>query len=90
MAYKNYAVTIRNIHAFAMEVYNTLNDLNHPFMKEIFCFRERNYFTRRQQLFSENPSSVTYCVESFKYKAGQIWSSPHKLHKISLRRYTRL
>ena len=32
----------RNIHALVVEVYNTLNDLNPPFMKEIFCFREHN------------------------------------------------
>ena len=71
------SVTIhqRNIHVLAVEVYNTLNDLNPPCLKEIFCFREHNYFTRRQQLFNENPSTVTYGLESFKYKAGQIWSS---------------
>ena len=44
-------------------------------MKEIFCFREYNYYTRRQQLFNEKPSTVTYDLEPFKYKAGQIWSS---------------
>ena len=65
----------RNIHALAIEVYNTLNDLNPPFMKEIFCLKEHNYSTRRQQLSSEKPSTVTYGLESFKYKAGQIWRS---------------
>ena len=67
------SVTIhqRNIHALAVEVYNTLNDLIPPFMKEIFCFREHNYFTRRQQLFNEKPSTVTCCLESFKYKNRQ-------------------
>ena len=65
----------RNIHALAIEVYNTLNDLNPPFMKEMFCLKEHNYSTRRQQLSSEKPSTVTYGLESFKYKAGQIWRS---------------
>ena len=44
-------------------------------MKEIFYLREHNYSTRRQQLSSEKPSTVTYGLESFKYKAGQIWRS---------------
>ena len=57
----------RNIHVLAIEVYNTLNDLNPPFMKEIFCLRQQNYIARRQQLFFENPSTVTYGLESVKY-----------------------
>ena len=44
-------------------------------MKEIFCLKEHNYSTRRQQLSCEKPSTVTHGLESFKYKAGQIWRS---------------
>ena len=64
-------IRLFNINALAIEVYNTLNDLNPPFMKE----RAQLYFRGRQQLFSANPSTVTCGLESFNYKLGQIWSS---------------
>ena len=65
----------RNIQALAIEVYKTLIPLNPVFMKEIFCLKKHIYSTRRQQLITDNPSAVTYAVESFRYKESQIWIS---------------
>ena len=74
---KDDSITIheRNIQTLATEVYNTTNNLNPPFMKEIFNLRVSNYSARRQYLQTTLPRTVTYGLESFTYKATQIWKS---------------
>ena len=49
--------------------------LNPVFMVDIFCPEPHNYYTRCENLTYPNPSTVTYGLESFGYKANQIWSS---------------
>ena len=72
---KDNAVTIhqRNIQALTLEVYKTLNNLNPDFMKEIFYLKQHNYTTRKQNLVYPNPRTVAYGLETFGYKASQIW-----------------
>ena len=74
---KDNSVTIheRNIQALAGEVYNTLNNCNPSFMGEIFNMKVNNYSIRRPGLSRKLPRTVKYGVESFGYKASQIWSS---------------
>ena len=50
----------RNIHVIAVKVYKTLNPPN-PVMKEIF-FQKNTYSTRRQQLITDTPCTVTYTL----------------------------
>ena len=71
------SVTIhqRNIQALAIEIHKTLNNLNPIFMKEIFSLNEHKYSTRRQCLNSITPATVPYGLESFGFKASQIWNS---------------
>ena len=72
---KDNTVTIhqKNIQALTAEIYKTLNDLNPTLMKEVFCVKEHNIFTRKQNLTYPNPRTVSYGVETFGYKASQIW-----------------
>ena len=74
---KDDSITIheRNIQALACEVYSTFNNLNPPFMREIFNMKVNNYNLRRQCLDIKLPRTVTYGLETFSYKASQIWSS---------------
>ena len=65
----------RNIQALAIQVYKTVNDLNPIFMKEIFTLKAHKYSTRRQNLQSKTPQTVTYGLESFSFKAAQIWNA---------------
>ena len=44
-------------------------------MKEVFCLKEHNYPTRKQNLFYPNPRSVSNGIENFGYKASQIWGN---------------
>ena len=44
-------------------------------MKEIFTLKEYKYSTRRQNLQSKTPQTVTYGLESFSFKAAQIWNA---------------
>ena len=65
----------RNIQALALEIFKTKNDLNPNFMKNIFCPVNHNYNTRNENLAHPNPRTVTYGLETFGYKANQIWNS---------------
>ena len=74
---KDDSVTIhnRNIQALSLEIYKTMHELNPVFMKDIFHLRKQNYTTRNEQICHPNPRTVTYGLESFGYKATQIWRS---------------
>ena len=74
---KDDSVTIhhKNIQALAIEIYKTMNDLNPVFMKEIFSLKPHNYPLRTQNLVYPNPRTVSYGLESFGYKASQIWKN---------------
>ena len=74
---KDHSVTIhqRNIQALLLEIYKTLNNLNPEFMGEIFCTQRHNYPMRSQNLIYPNPHSVMYGLESFGYKASQLWNA---------------
>ena len=52
-----------------------MHELNPVFMKDIFHLRKQNYATRNEQICHPNPRTVTYGLESFGYKATQIWRS---------------
>ena len=74
---KNHSVTIhkKNIQALALEIFKTRNDLNPKFMKNIFTPRDHNYSTRNECLTYPIPRTVTYGLESFGYRANEIWNS---------------
>ena len=74
---KNGSVMIhqKNTHALALEIFKTRNNLNPTFMKSIFCPIQHNYKTRNQSIAYPIPRTVTYGLESFGYKANEIWNS---------------
>ena len=64
---KDESVTIhqRNIHALALEIYKTINNLNPNFMDEIFCVKQNNYPTRNQNLVNpriQGMSNMELCT----------------------------
>ena len=63
----------RNIQALLVEIYKTLNNLNPTFMKEVFCLKELDYTTRKQNLVYPNPHTVSNGLESFGYQVSQLW-----------------
>ena len=74
---KDNSVTVHqhNIEALTLEIYKTLNNLNPTLMNEIFYLKQHSYHTRKQNLEYPNPRTVTYGLETFGYKACQIWSN---------------
>ena len=74
---KDCSITVhqRNIQALALEIYKTNNGLNPSFMRDIFCPSQHKYNTRNQIFAYPNPQTVAYGIESFGYKATQIWNS---------------
>ena len=74
---KDDSVTIheRNIQALALEIFKTKNDCNPGFMKTIFSPVQHNFNTRNQCLTRPIPRTVTYGLESFGYRANEIWNS---------------
>ena len=57
-----------------------ITNLNPTFMKEIFCLKERNYSTRKQNLVYPNPH--TYGLEFFGYQAWKLWVKiPYKIQQ---------
>ena len=72
----------RNIQTLTLEIYKTLNNLNPTFMNEIFYLKEQHYNTRKQNLVYPNPRTVSHGLESFGYKATQLWSKiPNKIQQ---------
>ena len=65
----------KNTHALAFEIFKTRNNLNPTFMKNIFCPILHNYNTRNERIAYPIPRTVTYGLESFGYKANEIWNS---------------
>ena len=79
---KDNSVTIhhRNIQALALEIYKTMHGFNPAFMKDVFCLDRHIHTTRNKQLSYPNPRTVSYGLESFGYKATQIWRCiPHDI-----------
>ena len=83
---KDNSVTIhqRNIQLLTLEIYKTQKDLNPKFMKGVFSIKKHNYPTRRQPLEYPNPRTTTYGLQSFGYKASQLWNSiPRDIQEIN-------
>ena len=56
--------------------------MNPTFMKEIFCLKDHNYPTRKKNLVYPTPHTVSYGLETFGYKASQIWSKiPYEIQQ---------
>ena len=73
----------RNIQSLAIEIFKMNNDLNPIFMKEIFRPVNHNYNTRRDNLYFLNPRTVSYGLETFGYRANQIWNSiPNEIKSV--------
>ena len=65
----------RYIQALATEVFKTKNDLNPSFMTDIFNYVNHSHNTRNHNLSYPNPKTVSYGLETFGYRANQIWNS---------------
>ena len=73
----------RNIQSLAIEIFKTNNDLSPTFMKEIFHPVNHNYNTRMHNLYLPNPRTVSYGLETYGYRANQIWNSiPNEIKSV--------
>ena len=61
--------------ALCIEIYKTMNNLNPPFMKNIFKFRSSNYSLRNPyDLRHVRPNQVTFGSNSLESVGPQIWN----------------
>ena len=80
------AVTIhhRNIQALTLEIYKSHNNLNPTFMKEVFRLKQTNYSLRHEGMAYPNPRTVSYGLETFGYRGGQLWHNlPEEVRKVN-------
>ena len=79
----NITIHQRNVQALSVEIYKTLNDLNPTIMHDVFSVKGHNFSTLKQNLAYPNPRTISYGVETFGYKASQIWSKiPRDIQQI--------
>ncbi len=74
---KNNSTTlhVRRIKAIVCEVFNSLNDLNPSFMKEMFTKKDVIYDLRdSHRLYQPIFKKITYAKKTFKYYGSHIWS----------------
>ena len=74
---KNKTITSRkkNLQYLAIEIYKTFNDLNPPFMDEIFSINECPYHLRNSQFKTAEPHYTIYGFNTVSYRCSQIWNS---------------
>ena len=66
---------IRRIKYIATEVFKSLNNLNPPFMKEMFDIKETSHDLRDSNLvFQPKFRKITYGKNTFKYYGAHIWN----------------
>ena len=70
----NVTIHQRNVQILSVEIYKTLNDLHPTIMQDVFSVKGHNFSTRKQNLAYPNPHTISYGIETFGYKASQIWS----------------
>ena len=65
---------VSRLRTLSLEILKTLNDLNPPFMKDIFQIRTSNYSMRNQNnLVHYRPNQVTFGSNSLKFLGPQVW-----------------
>ena len=71
----------RNIQTLALESFKTKNDLNPNFMENIISPVSHGCYTRNQNLAYPNPKTVSYGLDTFGYRANEIWNNlPSEIH----------
>ena len=72
---KSTTMHLRRIKIIALEVFKSLNDLNPPFMKDMFTPKNVTYELRDGNLLIQPKfKKVTYGRNSFKYYGSHIWN----------------
>ena len=59
----------------SLGIYKTINGFNPSFMNNIFELKKLKYPLRRQNLAYPNPKTVAYGIDTFGYKACNLWGS---------------
>ena len=76
---------VKRLRSICTEIYKTANDLNAPYMKELFIPRNSTYALRGSQNLSvPRVNQTTYGLKSIRYQGPKIWNSlPADFHKAS-------
>ena len=76
---------VKRLRSICTEIYKTANDLNAPYMKELFVPRNLTYALRGSQNLSvPRVNQTTYGLKSIRYQGPKIWNSlPADFHKAS-------
>ncbi len=72
---KGSTLHLRRIKTIALEVFKSLNDLNPPFMKEMFDMKQVPYNLRDNNLLTQPKfRKISYGKNSFRYYGSHIWN----------------
>ena len=76
---------VKRLRSICTEIYKIANDLNAPYMKELFIPRNSTYALRGSQNLSvPRVNQTTYGLKSIRYQGPKIWNSlPADFHKAS-------
>ena len=66
----------QNLHMLMIEIYKTLNNTNPPFMQEYFIRKDVKYDLRTRDLLQiPAAKSVTFGIDSIKFRGSLLWNS---------------
>ena len=75
------SMQIRRIRSLCVEIFKSLNDLNGPYMKELFIRNESTYNLRSyNDLLVPRVNQTTFGLRSIRYKGSVMWN--HRLNNI--------
>ena len=71
-----WTLEVKRLRSICTEIYKTTNDLNAPYMKELFIPRNSTYALRGSQNLSvPSVNQTTYGLKSIRYQGPKIWNS---------------
>ena len=65
---------MKRIQAICTEVYKSFENLNPPYMKDLFVPRQNDYILRGSQNLSVPRNTTTYGLRSIRYEGARLWN----------------
>ena len=71
-----FSIHHKNIQSLAIEIYKFLHGLSPSIMGQVFNINSSFSYSRKNnnELYSRNPKTVRYCIETISFLAAKIWS----------------
>ena len=74
----------QNLRMLMIEIHKTLNNTNPPFMQEYFIRKDVKYDLRTRDLLQiPAAKSISFGIDSIKFRGSLLWNSIHDLIKIA-------